>query len=46
MAGYSVNCSVKPVRDDVKSREGGGGQKAVVRYHDSELRHREYEFSV
>lgn len=41
MAGYSVNCSVKPARDGVKSREGGG-QKAVVRYHDRELRHREY----
>ena len=45
-AGYAKNCSVKPARDGVKSREGGGCQKAVVRYHDSELRCcvTEYEF--
>ena len=49
MAGYSVSCSVKPARDGVNPvmREGGG-QKAVVRYHDSELRCcvTEYEFSA
>jgi hypothetical protein len=26
-AGYAKNCSVKPARDGVKSREGGGVRK-------------------
>jgi hypothetical protein len=29
MAGYSKNCSVKPARDGVKSREGGGVRKPL-----------------
>lgn len=30
MAGYSVNCSVKPARDGVKSREGGGAESCCA----------------
>jgi hypothetical protein len=29
MAGYSKNCSVKPARDGVKSREGGCVRKPL-----------------